>query len=70
MNNFLNLHAPWADVKERLKEANTGLLEEDLEYNPGNEEALLERLAKKMNRTREEIKGWIESVSYTKNIAS
>jgi uncharacterized protein YjbJ (UPF0337 family) len=60
----------WDETKEKLKEANTNLTEEDLQYQEGNEDALLERLATKMNRTKEEIKGWIESVAYTKVKAS
>ncbi len=61
---------PWADVKEKLKEVNTELSDEDLDYRPGNDNAFLEKLAKKMNRTVAEVKGWIESVSFTNNIAS
>ena len=60
----------WAETKEKLKEANTNLTDEDLQYEEGNEDALLERLAAKMNRTKEEIKGWVESVAFTKVKAS
>ena len=28
----LNLQSPWDEVKEKLKEANTDLTDEDLEY--------------------------------------
>ena len=60
----------WAETKEKLKEANTNLTDEDLQYEEGNEDALLERLAAKMNRTKEEVKGWVESVAFTKVKAS
>jgi len=33
---------------------------------PGKENELLERLAKRMNRTPEEVRGWVESVSVNK----
>ncbi len=60
----------WSETKEKLKEANTNLTDEDLQYEEGNEDALLERLAAKMNRTKEEVKGWVESVAFTKVKAS
>ena len=60
----------WKETKEKLKEANASLTDEDLEYEEGNEDALLERLAAKMSRTKEEIKGWVESVAFTKGKAS
>jgi len=70
MADTLKLEAPWEQVKEKLKEVNIELSDEDLDYTPGQEAALLERLAKKMNRSTEEIKGWIESVSANKGKAS
>jgi uncharacterized protein YjbJ (UPF0337 family) len=60
----------WKETKEKLKEANTNLTDEDLEYEEGNEDALLERLSAKMGRTKEEVKGWVESVAFTKVKAS
>jgi uncharacterized protein YjbJ (UPF0337 family) len=66
----LKLEAPWDEVKEKLKEVNYDLTDEDLAYQPGQEEQLLKRLAKKMNRSSDEIRGWIESVSFTKGKAS
>lgn len=66
----LKLEAPWSEVKERIKEINYDLTDEDLDYKQGEEDALLDRLAGKMKKSREEIKGWIESISHTKNRAS
>jgi uncharacterized protein YjbJ (UPF0337 family) len=66
----LKLEAPWEEVKERLKEINTDLTDEDLTYQPGQAQSLLERLSKKMNHTPDEVRGWIESVSYNKGKAS
>lgn len=70
MNTQLKLEAPWVEVKEMLKEINIDLTDEDLAYQPGQAQPLLEKLAKKMNRTPDEIRGWIESVSYNKGKAS
>lgn len=66
----LKLEQPWEHVKEMLKEVNYDLTDDDLEYEAGNENELLERLSKKMDRTPEEVKKWIESVSYNKGKAS
>ena len=60
----------WPETKEKLKEADTRLTDEDLQYEEGNEDALLEKLAVKMDRTKEEVKGWVESVAFTEVKAS
>jgi hypothetical protein len=70
MENDLKLEAPWVEVKERLKEVNYELTDDDLIYQPGKADLLLNRLAKKLDRTPDEIKRWIESVSFNKGIAS
>jgi uncharacterized protein YjbJ (UPF0337 family) len=70
MNTQLKLETDWEEVKEKLKEINTDLTDEDLVYQPGHEEDMLTRLAKKLHRTPDEIKGWIESVSFNKGKAS
>ncbi len=70
MDYTLKLESPWEEVKERLKEVQLELTDDDLEYEPGQEKELLERLAKIMNRDIAAIKAWIESVSYTGGIAS
>jgi uncharacterized protein YjbJ (UPF0337 family) len=66
----LNLETPWPEVKEKIKEVNYDLTDADLALEPGKEDELISRLAKKMHKTEEEVKGWIESVSHTKNRAS
>ena len=48
----------------RLMEHNTDLTKEDLYYEKGKEEVLLERLSKKMGRPVQAIKEWIESMSF------
>ena len=68
--NQFKLQKPWEDVKEDLKENNIYLTDEDLNYQPGQEDALLERLEKKMNLKKEEIKQLIESISANEGRAS
>jgi len=64
------LHASWEEVKEKIKEKNIGIADEDLVYEPGQEDALLHRLAAKMNRSPEEVRMFIESISFNKGLAS
>jgi hypothetical protein len=59
----LNLRSPWWEVKERLKENDLNLTDEDLDYQPGKDDELLERLADRLNKSKTEIKHYIESVS-------
>ena len=69
MENALKLGSPWDEVKEKLKEVKPELSDQDLSYEPGREDLLLDRLAKKMNRTPAEVRGWIESVAVNKGKA-
>jgi hypothetical protein len=66
---ILKLCAPWEEVKEKIKEINIELTDEDLEYEEGNPDILLERLAIKLKRSKEQVKAFIESISYTDGIA-
>jgi hypothetical protein len=59
----LKLQAPWETVKERMKENDVNLTDADLEYEPGNEEDLLQRLEKLMNKSREQVIAYVESIS-------
>jgi len=66
MQQLLKLGTTWEAAKEKIKEVKPELTDEDLEYVPGKENELLERLAKRMNRTPAEVRGWVESVSVNK----
>lgn len=68
--NTLKLSAPWSEVKEKIKETNSELTDQDLEYNGKDNQSLLNHLAQKMNRSQEEIRSWIESLSANKGKAS
>lgn len=67
--NKLRLQAPWETVKEKMKENDINLTDADLEYEPGNEEDLLQRLEKLMNKPREQIVAYIESISSNEGLA-
>jgi uncharacterized protein YjbJ (UPF0337 family) len=71
MNTYhLHLKDSWENVKEKLKENDHRLTDEDLDYIPGNEDALLEKLSKKLHRSQEEVKDYVESISSNKGKAS
>lgn len=59
----LNLSEPWDEVKEKLKEANVDLTDDDLEYQPGSESELLQRMGRKLNKPEDEVRRWVESIS-------
>ena len=69
MENKLSLGSSWEEVKAKIKERNVELTDEDLSYQPGQEDALLDRLAIKMNRSKEDVRGFIESISDNKGLA-
>jgi uncharacterized protein YjbJ (UPF0337 family) len=66
----LKLESPWDEVKEKMKENSIELTDEDLVYEPGKEDELLNRLAAKMDRTPQQVKILIESLSSNKGRAS
>ena len=66
---ILRLQSPWETVKERMKENDINLTDEDLEYIPGKEEELIQRLEKIMNRSRDQVVAYIESISSNEDLA-
>ena len=68
--NALHLEKPWDVVKEKLKEQNVELTDEDLELQPGKEDELIDRLATKLKKEPSAIKAWIESISFNKGKAT
>jgi hypothetical protein len=65
----LKLRSPWDEVKEKIKEINLEITDSDLDVHPVNEDEVIERLSKKLHKSAEEVKAWIESVSENKTIA-
>ena len=66
---ILKLEVPWETVKERMKENDSNLTDEDLEYIPGKEEELIQRLEKILNRSHDQIIAYIESISSNEDLA-
>jgi len=66
----LKLEASWDEVKELMKENSLELTDEDLAYEPGREKELLDHLASVLDRTPEQVKILIESISSNKGRAS
>ena len=66
----LKLQKPWEEVKEDLKETNIELTDDDLQYQPGEEDQLLSRLEKKLNLSKQRVKELIESISSNEGKAS
>ena len=63
MGERLNLRASWDEVRERLKENDVSLTDDDLQYEPGREQELLDRLAQRSNKSSDEVRRYIESIS-------
>ena len=56
----LNLRGNWNEVKGKAKQQYAHLTDDDLLYEEGQDDDLLGRLQKKIGKTKEEIKDWIE----------
>lgn len=69
-NTKLNLSAPWPEVREKIKEANIEITDDDLAFGPGKEDELLAHLSLKMHRRPEDVRLWIESLSSNRGKAS
>lgn len=65
----LRLMVPWEIVKERMKDNDISLTDDDLEYIPGKEEELIQRLEKIMNRSHDQVIAYIESISSNEDLA-
>jgi|SoiMethySBSTD1v2_1073268.scaffolds.fasta_scaffold3247123_2 hypothetical protein len=49
----------WQTIKDAIKKDHPDLTEQDLVYEIGKEEELLERLQKKLNKSEHEIRKWL-----------
>lgn len=65
----LHLQSSWEEVKEKMKENDHTLTDDDLEYSEGGEEELITRLQKVMGKSREQVIAYIESISANNNLA-
>jgi uncharacterized protein YjbJ (UPF0337 family) len=56
----LKLNGSWNDVKGKIKQQYGVLTDDDLKYDEGKDDELLGRIQKKVGKTKEELKDWIE----------
>jgi hypothetical protein len=68
-NLSLRLHSSWDEVKEKIKERNIEVTDEDLEYTPGQEAELFQRLTGKLGNSPDEVRRFIESISHNEGMA-
>lgn len=58
----LKLKGNWNEVKGKVKQKYADLTDDDLLYEEGKDDELLGRIQKKIGKTKEEVKEWIESL--------
>jgi len=58
----LKLNGNWNQVKGAIKQKYANLTDDDLVYEEGKDDELLGRLQKKIGKTKEEVKAWIENL--------
>jgi len=58
----LKLNGSWNDVKGKIKKQYGQLTDDDLIYEEGKDDELLGKLQKKIGKTKEELKAWIERI--------
>jgi uncharacterized protein YjbJ (UPF0337 family) len=68
-NKSLRLKTSWEEVKEQIKERNIEVTDEDLEYVPGQESELFQRLTGKLGNSPDEVRRFIESISHNEGMA-
>ena len=56
----LKLNGSWNEVKGKIKQEYGDLTDDDLTYEDGKDDELLGRIQKKVGKTKEELKAWIE----------
>ncbi len=66
----LNLETSWTEMIAMLLEAEPQLSPADVEFEEGEDEALVRKLSQRLGRSYEQVIGWIESVSSNTSKAS
>ena len=52
----------WNEIKGKVKQAYGDLSDDDLTYEEGQDDELLGKIQKKIGKTKQEVKDWIESL--------
>lgn len=58
----LEFKGDYNDFKGKLKQAHSGLTDDDLEYEEGKDDEFFGRLQKKLGKTKDEVVHWIKSL--------
>jgi len=58
----LKLKGTWNEVKGKIKQQYADITDDDLLYEEGKDDELLGRIQKKIGKSKEEVKDWIESL--------
>ncbi|PWT98169.1 MAG: general stress protein CsbD [Bacteroidetes bacterium] len=58
----LKLNGSWNEIKGKIKQKYGNVTDDDLLYKEGKDEELLGRLQKKIGKSKQELKTWIESL--------
>jgi uncharacterized protein YjbJ (UPF0337 family) len=61
MNKF-EIKSNWNEIKDKLKQKYAELSDEDLSFSEGREEDLLGRLAQRLGKSHEDLRGQIEEI--------
>jgi uncharacterized protein YjbJ (UPF0337 family) len=56
----LKTKGSWNETKGKMKQEYGDLTDDDLTYEEGKDDELLGRLQKKIGKTKDELKAWIE----------
>ena len=56
----LKMNGSWNEVKGKIKQEYGDLTDDDLTYEDGKDDELLGKIQKKVGKTKEELKAWIE----------
>lgn len=62
MKTKLKITADWSELKDKLRKNNPELTNDDLEFTPGKEDELVERIEKKLGLTKEKVVEMIENL--------
>ena len=54
------MNGSWNEVKGKIKQEYGDLTDDDLTYEDGKDDELLGRIQRKVGKTKEELKAWIE----------
>jgi uncharacterized protein YjbJ (UPF0337 family) len=58
----LRARGNWHELKGKIKKNYGALTDDDLEYDEGQEEEWYGKIAKKVGRTVDDVKGWIRGI--------